>query len=66
MHEYGVMGRFNFVSELSQEVNQVQGVRGSVVRPAGVVKLHDRPWPGDLDIVILMTSVYTNIITIVL
>lgn len=52
MHEYGVMGRFNFVSELSQEVNQVQGVRGSVVRPAGVVKLHDRPWPGDLDIVI--------------
>lgn len=53
MHEDGVMGRFDFVSELSQEVNQVQRVRGTVVRPAGVVKLHNRSWPGDLDIVIL-------------
>lgn len=56
------MGRFDFVSELSQEVDQVQGVRGSMVRPVGVVKLYDRPRPGDLDIVILMTSVYTNIL----
>lgn len=43
MHEDGVMGRFDFVSELPQEIHQVQRVWGSVVRPAGVVKLHDRP-----------------------
>lgn len=52
VYEDWLMGRFDFVSELSQEVDQVQGVRGSMVRPVGVVKLYDRPWPGDLDIVI--------------
>lgn len=38
-----MMRRFDFVSELSQEVDQVQGVRGSMVWPVGVVKLYDRP-----------------------
>lgn len=43
VYEDWLMGRFDFVSELSQEVDQVQGVRGSMVRPVGVVKLYDRP-----------------------